>query len=109
MRSTNSRTASLLAAVGAGLAAVAVIGAPLALADEPIACAPDQTVIDGNCVVGPVAPAVQDPNMDFAPNAGGDPFSGVSPGSDVDLGHGGVDVATGGVDIGGGGVDVGRG
>ncbi|WP_029115453.1 hypothetical protein [Mycobacterium sp. URHB0044] len=102
----NSRTASLLAAVGAGLTAAALIGAPLALAEEPIACAPDQIVLDGNCVPAPVEPAIANPNMDFAPNAGGDPFSGVEPGSGVDLGHGGVDVATGGVDIGGGGVDL---
>jgi hypothetical protein len=107
MRSTNSRTASLLAAVGAGLAAAAMIGAPLALADDPIACEADLIVVDGTCVAAPVEPAITDPNTGFAPNAGGDPFSGVDPGSGVDLGHGGVDVATGGVDIGGGGVDVG--
>jgi hypothetical protein len=107
MRSTNSRTASLVAAVGAALAAAAMIGAPLAFADDPIVCEPDQIVLDGNCVAGPVEPAMADPNAGFAPAAGGDPFSGVDPGSGVDLGHGGVDVATGGVDIGGGGVDVG--
>lgn len=107
MRSMNSRTASLVAAVGAGLAAAAMIGAPLAGAEEPIACAPDQIVVDGNCVAGPVGPVMPDPNAGFDANAGGDPFAGVDPGSSVDLGHGGVDVATGGVDIGGGGVNVG--
>lgn len=106
MRSMNSRTASRLAAVGAGLAAAAMIGAPLALADDPI-CEAGQIVLDGNCVAAPIEPAMTDPNAGYAPNAGGDPFSGVEPGSGVDLGHGGVDVATGGVDIGGGGVDVG--
>ncbi|MBJ7339724.1 hypothetical protein [Mycolicibacterium sp.] len=107
MAATRSRTTALLTTAGAMLAAAAVIYAPVAAADDTIACEPGQIVIDGNCSVpGPPpqddsAPAAND---FFAPapmdNGGGD---------SVDIGTGGIDVATGGVDIGGGGVDVGGG
>lgn len=104
MRTTRSNTiTSLFAAVGAGLAAAAIVGAPAAFADDnTIACEPGQIVIDGNCAAAPVdetAPAV-DPYAGNDPNAGGDPFSGVDPNSGVDLGGGGVDVGGGGLDIG---------
>jgi hypothetical protein len=80
MRTTRSNTvATLLAAVGAGFAAAAIVGAPAAVADDnTIACEPGQIVIDGNCAAAPVDD----------PNAG------------VDLGGGGVDPGTGGLDIG---------
>jgi hypothetical protein len=53
MRPTKSRTiASLLAAVGAGFAVSAIIGAPAAVAQPgDTACAPGQVVIDGQCNV----------------------------------------------------------
>ena len=56
MRTTRSNTiASLLAAVGAGFAAAAIVGAPAAVADDnTIACEPGQIVIDGNCAAAPV-------------------------------------------------------
>ncbi len=109
MRTTRSNTvATLLAAVGAGFAAAAIVGAPAAVADDnTIACEPGQIVIDGNCAAAPVdeAPAVDpnagvDPYAGTDPNAGGDPFSGVDPNAGVDLGGGGVDPGTGGLDIG---------
>jgi hypothetical protein len=113
MRATRTQSTSLLAAVGAGLAVAAMIGAPVAFADDTtIACEPGQIVIDGNCAAAPVdeAAAPIDGTVPVEdPNAGADPFSGVPPNSDVDLGGGGVDVATGGVDIGGGGIDLGGG
>ena len=51
MRPTRSRTiTSLLAAVGAGFAVSAMIGAPAAVAQPgDTACAPGQVVIDGQC------------------------------------------------------------
>jgi hypothetical protein len=53
MRATRSRAkaiTSLLAAVGAGFAVSALIGAPTAVADpNTIACQPGQVVIDGQC------------------------------------------------------------
>ena len=53
MRATRSRTiTSLLAAVGAGFAVSAMIGAPAAVAQPgDTACAPGQVVIDGQCNV----------------------------------------------------------
>ena len=65
MRPTKSRTiTSLLAAVGAGFAVSAIIGAPAAVAQPgDTACAPGQVVIDGQCNVPDNAnnvPAPQD-------------------------------------------------
>ena len=103
MRTTRTNTlASVLAAVGAGFAAAAIVGAPAALADDnTIACEPGQIVIDGNCAAAPADPnAGVDPYAGGDPNAGGDPFSGGDPNSGVDLGGGGIDPATGGLDIG---------
>jgi len=52
MRATRSRIiTSLLAAVGAGFAVSAMIGAPAAVAQPDIACEPGQVVIDGQCNV----------------------------------------------------------
>lgn len=108
MRALRSRTTALLTSAGAALAVSAAIMAPMASADDTIACEPGQIVIDGNCSVPP--PPVED---NFAPPA--DEFfapTDLAPangGDTVDIGEGGVDVATGGVDIGGGGVDVGGG
>src|SRR5262249_9497043 len=52
MRPTKSRTiTSLLAAVGAGFAVSAIIGAPAAVAQPDIVCEPGQVVIDGQCNV----------------------------------------------------------
>ena len=53
MRATRSRTiTSLLAAVGAGFAVSAMIGAPAAVAQPGnTACEPGQVVIDGQCNV----------------------------------------------------------
>jgi hypothetical protein len=53
MRATRSRSVtSLLAAVGAGFAVSAMIGAPAAVAQPgTIACEPGQVVIDGQCSV----------------------------------------------------------
>jgi hypothetical protein len=53
MRATRSRTiTSLLAAVGAGFAVSAMIGAPAAVAQPgDTSCAPGQVVIDGQCNV----------------------------------------------------------
>ena len=52
MRATRSRTiTSLLAAVGAGFAVSAIIGAPTAIAAPPPPCAAGQTMDpNGNCV-----------------------------------------------------------
>ena len=52
MRATRSRTiTSLLAAVGAGFAVSAMIGAPTAIAAPPLPCAAGQTMDpNGNCV-----------------------------------------------------------
>jgi hypothetical protein len=52
MRATRSRTiTSLLAAVGAGFAVSAMIGAPTAIAAPPPPCAAGQTMDpNGNCV-----------------------------------------------------------
>jgi hypothetical protein len=107
MPTLRSRTTALLTTAGAALAVSAAIYAPVAAADDTIACEPGQVVIDGNCDVP--APAPQD---DFAPPA--NDFFAPAPmdnggGDSVDIGTGGIDVATGGVDIGGGGVDVGGG
>ena len=62
MRPTRSRTiTSLLAAVGAGFAVSAMIGAPTAVAQPgDTACAPGQVVIDGQC-------NVPDNNTNIAP------------------------------------------
>ena len=70
MRTTRTNTlASVLAAVGAGFAAAAIVGAPAAVADDnTIACEPGQIVIDGNCAAAPA-----DPNAGVDPYAGGDP------------------------------------
>ena len=103
MRTTRTNTlASLLAAVGAGFAAAAIVGAPAAVADpDTIACEPGQIVIDGNCAAAPADPNVGvDPYAGGDPNVGGDPFSGVDPNSGVDLGGGGIDPGSGGLDIG---------
>jgi hypothetical protein len=108
MRTTRSNTlGSLLAAVGAGFAAAAIVGAPAAVADDnTIACEPGQIVIDGNCAAAPVDAAPADPNagadpyVGGDPNAGGDPFAGADPNSGVDLGGGGFDPGSGGLDIG---------
>ena len=52
MRPTKSRTiTSLFAAVGAGFAVFAMIGAPPAVAQPDIACEGGQVVIDGQCTV----------------------------------------------------------
>ena len=89
MRPPKSRTiTSLLAAVGAGFAASAIIGAPAAVAQPgDTACAPGQLVIDGQCNVADNAnnvPAPQDgtggPGM-----GGGDSGMG---GGDHGGGHG---------------------
>lgn len=95
-----------IVAAGAALALSAAIHAPMAIADDTIACEPGQVVIDGNCSVP--APPPQD---QFAPPANDffAPAPMSSGGDSVDIGTGGVDVATGGVDVGGGGVDVGGG
>lgn len=98
MRTTRSNIiASVFAAVGAGLAAAAIVGAPAAFADDDtIACEPGQIVIDGNCAAAPVdqtAPAVD-------PYVGTDPFAGGDPNSGVDIGGGGFDPGSGGLDIG---------
>ena len=55
MRPTKSRTiTSLLAAVGAGIAVSAIIGAAAAVAQPgDTACAPGQVVIDGQCNPAP--------------------------------------------------------
>ena len=104
MRTTRTNTlASVLAAVGAGFAAAAIVGAPAAVADDnTIACEPGQIVIDGNCAAAlPADPnAGVDPYAGGDPNAGGDPFAGGDPNAGVDLGGGGVDPGTGGLDIG---------
>ncbi len=64
MRPTRSRTiTSLLAAVGAGFAVSAMIGAPAAIAQPgTIDCQDGQIVIDGQCNVPQV-----DPNNVVAP------------------------------------------
>jgi hypothetical protein len=104
----STRTTALLTLAGAAFAVSAAVSAPVAVADDTVACEPGQVVIDGNCTVP--APPVQD---DFAPPANDffapAPMADGGGGDSVDIGTGGVDVATGGVDIGGGGVDVGGG
>jgi hypothetical protein len=103
MRTSRTNTlASVLAAVAAGFAAAAIVGAPTALADDnTIACEPGQIVIDGNCAAAPADPnAGVDPYAGGDPNAGGDPFSGGDPNAGVDLGGGGFDPGSGGLDIG---------
>ena len=88
MRPTRSRTiTSLLAAVGAGFAVSAIIGAPATAQPGDTACAPGQVVIDGQCNVHDNAnnvPAPQDgtggPGM-----GGGDSGMG---GGDHGGGHG---------------------
>lgn len=108
MRASRSRTTALLTSAGVALAVAAAIYAPVAVADDTIACEPGQIVIDGNCNV-PAPPAEDEfapPANDFFAPAAEAPMEG---GDSVDIGGGGIDVATGGVDIGGGGVDVGGG
>ncbi|MDT5340432.1 MAG: hypothetical protein QOD90_5937 [Mycobacterium sp.] len=108
MPALRARTTALLTSTGAALAFVAAIYAPVAAADDTIACEPGQIVIDGNCNV-PAPPAEDEfapPANDFFAPAAEAPMDG---GDSVDIGGGGIDVATGGVDIGGGGVDVGGG
>jgi hypothetical protein len=103
MRTTRTNTlASVLAAVGAGFAAAAIVSAPAAVADDnTIACEPGQIVIDGNCAAAPADPnAGVDPYAGGDPNAAVDPFAGGDPNAGVDLGGGGVDPGSGGLDIG---------
>ena len=71
MRPTRSRTiTSLLAAVGAGFAVSAMIGAPAAVAQPgDTACEPGQVVIDGQC-------NVPDNNMNMVPASPGGPGMG---------------------------------
>ena len=67
MRPTRSQTiTSLLAAIGAGFAVSAMIGAPTAVAQPDIACEGGQVVIDGQCNV----PDVNANNLP-APGMGG--------------------------------------
>jgi len=70
MRATRSRIiTSLLAAVGAGFAVSAMIGAPAAVAQPDIACEPGQVVIDGQC-------NVPENNANNVPAAPGGPVMG---------------------------------
>ena len=70
MRATRSRIiTSLLAAVGAGFAVSAMIGAPAAVAQPDIACEPVQVVIDGQC-------NVPENNANNVPAAPGGPVMG---------------------------------
>ena len=70
MRPTKSRTiTSLLAAIGAGFAVSAMIGAPAAVAQPDIACEGGQVVIDGQC-------NVPDNNMNMVPASPGGPGMG---------------------------------
>ena len=86
MRPTRSRTiTSLLAAVGAGFALSAMIGAPTAVAQQ---CEPGQVVIEGFCNNNVNAPPPQE-------GTGGQP------------GMGGGGPVMGGGDVGGGGGDRG--
>jgi hypothetical protein len=94
MRATRPRATAFLTTAGAALAVAAAIYAPVAAADDTIACEPGQIVIDGNCnVPGPP------PQDDFAPPAS-DFFAPVDQapmdgGNSVDIGGGGVDVGGG--------------
>ncbi len=87
MRPTRSQTiTALLAAVGAGFAVSAMIGAPAAVAQPgDIACEPGQVVIDGQC-------NVPDNNMNIVPAPPGGPGMGsggpVMGGGDYGGGHG---------------------
>ena len=86
MRPTRSRTiTSLLAAVGAGFAVSAMIGAPTAVAQPGnTACEPGQVVIDGQC-------NVPGNNMNIGPASPGGPGMGsggpVMGGGDYGGGH----------------------
>jgi len=88
MRPTKSRTiTSLFAAVGAGFAVSAMIGAPSAVAQPDIACEGGQVVIDGQCNVPDVsANNLPAPGMgDGGPGmGGGEPVMG---GGDYGGGH----------------------
>jgi len=91
MRPTRSRTiTSLLAAVGAGFAVSAMIGAPTAVAQV---CEPGQVEIDGQCTV----PDNNANNVPAPPDGTGG--SGMGGG---DSGMGGGDSGMGGGDHGGG-------
>ena len=93
MRPTKSRTiTSLLAAIGAGFAASAMIGAPTAGAQPDIACEGGQVVIDGQC-------NVPDVNANNRPAPG---MGGGMPGMGGDPGMGGGGPVMGGGDYGGG-------
>ena len=88
MRATRSRTVtSLLAAVGAGFAVSAMIGAPTAVAQV---CEPGQVVIDGRCTIpdnnANNVPAPPDGTGGFPRMGGGNPGMG---GGDHGGGHGG--------------------
>jgi hypothetical protein len=74
-----------LAAVGAGLAAAAIVGAPAAVADDNTIADPARSY-DGTV---PRPRLVRNAGRSYAgtdPNAGGDPFSGGDPNAGVDLG-----------------------
>ena len=80
MRPTKSRTiTSLMAAIGAGFALSAMIGAPAAVAQPDIACEGGQVVIDGQCSVPNNAnnvPAPPPPNGTGGPGMGSGGHSG---------------------------------
>ena len=79
MRPTRSRTiTSLLAAVGAGFAVSAMIGAPAAVAQV---CEPGQVEIDGQCTV----PDNNANNVPAPPDGSGGPVMG---GGDSGMGGG---------------------
>ena len=91
MRATRSRIiTSLLAAVGAGFAVSAMIGAPAAVAQPDIACEPGQVVIDGQCNV-PDVNANNLPSGGMPEMGGGGPVMGggapVMGGGDYGGGH----------------------
>ena len=80
MRPTRSRTiTSLLAAVGAGFAVSAMIGAPAAIAQV---CEPGQVEIDGQCTV----PDTNANNVPAPPDGTGG--SGMMGGGDSGMGSG---------------------
>ena len=78
MRATRSRTiTSLLAAVGAGFAISAMIGAPIAVSQPgTIDCQAGQVVIDGQCEV----PNSNVNNVPPLPRPGGTPGYGMGSG-----------------------------